>query len=160
MAKLTGWRLVKRRHAEAAFDGEGARMFGGRWNSAGVRVVYASSSLALAALEVLAGIEKTALLAFYSVVSVRFAAHQVESLSPSSLPDHWRRHPPTAATQTIGDRWVAEGRSLVLQVPSALIESESNFLLNPAHPDYAALERSGPAPFEFDPRLVAALRKH
>lgn len=156
---LTAWRIAKTRYAGAAFDGEGARVNGGRWNSVGVRVAYASQSVALAVLEVLAGIEKTSLLPSYSLVSVRFDPAAVEVLTPSALPDNWRGYPAPSDAQRIGDRWVAECRSLVLQVPSAIIEAESNFLLNPAHPAFASIERSAPTAFDIDPRLVAAVRK-
>jgi RES domain-containing protein len=156
---LTAWRIAKTRYADAAFEGEGARVYGGRWNSVGVRVAYASESVALAVLEVLVGIEKTSLLASYSLVSARFSAAAVEVLAAGELPDNWRSYPPPPDTQRIGDRWIAECRSLVLQVPSAIIEAESNFLLNPAHPAFASIERSAPMAFDIAPRLVAAVRK-
>ena len=69
---ITAWRLVKSRHARAAFDGEGARLYGGRWNSPGTRVAYASDSVALAALEVLAHLQSTAVLQAYSLATIRF----------------------------------------------------------------------------------------
>ena len=155
----TAWRLAKTRYADAAFDGEGARVHGGRWNSVGVRVAYASESVALAVLEILAGTGKTSLLSSYSLMSARFSASAVEVLAAGELPGNWRNYPPPPDTQRIGDRWIAECRSLVLRVPSAIIETESNFLLNPLHPAFTSIERSAPMPFDFDPRLVAAVRK-
>ena len=53
MAEIVGWRIVKERHVASAFSGEGARIFEGRWNSAGVRMVYCSEHISLAALEIL-----------------------------------------------------------------------------------------------------------
>ena len=156
---LTAWRIAKTRYASAAFDGEGARVNGGRWNSVGVPVAYASESVALAVLEVLVGIEKTSLLASYSLVSARFSEAGVEVLGADALPDNWRSYPPPPDTQRIGDRWIAERRSLVLQVPSVIIEAESNYLLNPAHPAFASVVRSAPTAFDIDPRLVAGVRK-
>lgn len=155
----TLWRIAKTRYARTAFDGEGARLHGGRWSSAGLRVVYASESIALASLEVMVGLQKSSLLPSYSLVSARVDDAGVEVLSPAALPANWRIHPPAPASQAIGDLWIAERRSLVLKVPSAVIEAESNFLLNPAHPRFASIEISTPTAFAFDPRLLAALRK-
>lgn len=156
---LTAWRIVKTRHASAAFDGEGARLYGGRWSSAGVRVAYASQSVALAALEVLAGLGKLTLLPSYSLISAQFDESELEILPVSSLPADWRAYPAPPELQRIGDKWIAEDRSLALQVPSAIIETEANYLLNPAHASFESVKISAPAPFALDTRLVAALRK-
>lgn len=156
---VTAWRIVKSRYGSTAFDGEGARANGGRWNSAGVRVAYGSGSIALATLEVLVGLQKTGVLASYVLTSAAFDEDSVEVLSPDSLPDNWRRYPAPPEMQVIGDRWVIEHRSLALQVPSAIIAAESNYLLNPAHPDFASVAVSAPVAFAFDERLVASLRK-
>ena len=156
---ITAWRLVKSRHASAAFDGEGARLHGGRWNSRGTRVAYASDSVALAALEVLAHLQSTAVLQAYSLAAIRFPEAQVETLGPASLPSEWRRFPAPPETQAVGDRWVVEGRSLVLRVPSVIVPSASNYLINPAHPKFAATVIERPEPFVFDPRLLKQLRR-
>lgn len=153
------WRIAKTRYANSAFDGEGARLNGGRWSSVGVRVAYASESVALATLEVLVGLQKSSVLASYSLVSAQVDETTVEPLSNASLPGNWRSHPPPPDTQTIGDRWVLERRSLVLKVPSAIIEGESNYLINPAHPDFGAVVISAPTAYAFDTRLIAALKK-
>ena len=152
----SAWRLVKRRHAGAAFDGEGASAYGGRWNSVGVRMVYTSQSAALAALEVLVGVQKAGLLAAYDLIEARFREALVEVIESRQLPEAWWRHPPSAATQALGDRWVREGRSPVLRVPSAVIRTEHNFLLNPVHPDFGSIEIGVAHPFEFDARLGAS----
>ena len=155
---LKAWRIAKTRYANAAFDGEGARLYGGRWSSAGIRVAYASQSVALATLEVLVGLEKISLLPSYSLVSVQFDESDMEVLALSSLPANWRTYPAPPELQMLGDRWIADNRSLVLQVPSAIIETEANYLLNPMHSSFASLTISDALPFEFDPRLVAQLR--
>ncbi len=151
---LTLWRIAKTRHADSAFEGEGARLYGGRWNSVGGRVAYASESIALACLEVLVGLQRSGVLASYSLVSARLDEAIVESLT-ASLPAGWRNHPPSPESQAVGDRWVAERRSAVLRVPSAIIEVESNYLLNPEHPEFGRITISAPVPFAFDARLIA-----
>lgn len=155
---LRAWRIVKRRHAGGAFDGEGARLYGGRWNSPGVPVVYVAESRALAALEILAGLQSRATLDAYVLIEVHFAEALVEDLRPDSIPDGWRTSPPRPETQAIGDRWVREARSPVLRIPSVLIPAESNFVLNPAHPGFGTIEIQDPTSFEFDPRLTGSPR--
>ncbi len=151
---VTAWKLVKTRHAGTTFDGEGARLHGGRWNSAGTPVAYASDSIALATLEVLAHLQASAALQSYSVVSVQFPESQIEVLDIASLPKGWRRFPSPPENQAIGDRWITEGRSLVLRVPSAIVPSANNFLINPLHPAFKSAAVGRPERFAFDPRLL------
>ena len=150
---ITARRLVKSRHAATAFDGEGGRLHGGRWNSRGTRVAYASDSIALAALEVLAHLQSTAVLQAYSLVSLSFPDVSIEVLESGSLPVRWRRFPSPPENHAIGDQWVTEKRSLILQVPSAIIPAAANFLINPSHPEFRKVVIGRPERFAFDPRL-------
>lgn len=151
---IRAWRLVKSRHASTAFDGEGARLHGARWNSPGTLVAYASENVALAVLEVLVHLQASAILDSYSLASVRFPSELIEDLDVSALPGRWRRFPAPRETRAIGDQWVRERRSAVLRVPSVIVSSADNFLLNPAHADFAKATVEPPEPFEFDPRLL------
>ena len=135
---LQAWRIVKRRYADTAFDGEGARLHGGRWNSPGRAVVYASESRALATLEVLTGVQSMAVAPAYVLMGVTFDEEFVGTLLAEDLPDGWNRFPPTPASQHLGDDWLATGRSPVLRVPSVIVPGEFNYLLNPAHPRYVS----------------------
>ena len=148
-----GWRLVKTRFLAGAWDGEGARAAGGRWNSVGVPVVYVASSLSLALVEVLVHLP-AGLLGAYSAVPVSFDDTHVETLPDRDLPADWREVPPPASTRAIGDRFAAEGRSLALRVPSVVVPSESNYVLNPGHPAFASMAIGAAVAFPFDPRLV------
>jgi RES domain-containing protein len=150
----TGWRIVKTKYAAQAFDGEGARLYGGRWNSPGVRMVYTSESLALAALEMLTHLGKSDLLASYSRCAVHFDDSLITSLDRSRLPANWRNYPAPPELQVLGDTWVTRGTSVVLEVPSVLIETESNYLINPLHPDFGSLTIEDVEPFVFDTRLT------
>jgi RES domain-containing protein len=148
------WRLVKAKHAAAAFDGEGARRYGGRWNSPGRPAVYAASSLSLAALEVLVHLEDAGTLSAYCSFRIEFEEGWVERIGAESLPEDWAGDPVPVSTQRIGDAWLLGGTGLLLEVPSAIIRSETTFLLNPAHADFLRLRIEGPEPFHWDPRLV------
>jgi RES domain-containing protein len=96
-------RLVKTRHAATAFDGEGARVFGGRWSSPGTAVVYAGESVAVAMLEILVHVQYPRILNSYSLIKAEFPDTLVEELAV--LPMDWKQSPPPASTQAIGDRW-------------------------------------------------------
>jgi len=148
-----GWRIVKAALAPTAFDGEGARQYGGRWNSPGTAVVYTAQSESLAALELLVHLGSSELLICYSTIPATFDDALVEILDPARLPADWTSAPAPAALQQIGDQWAAAQRSVILRVPSALVPNESLFLVNPAHPDLARVAIGSPTPFQFDPRL-------
>lgn len=133
-------------------SGEGARLFGGRWNEKGVPLVYTSSTLALAVVEILVHVDEVPL----DFVAIRIdipAAVKVESLSPRRLPRDWRDHPAPARLQAAGSEWAQSMRSLAFEVPSAVVPQERNVLLNPLHPDRAALVVHKPERFAFDRRL-------
>lgn len=150
---VAAWRLVKTRHRATAFDGEASREYGGRWNSPGVAVVYLAESLALAALEVLVHLHDAGPLSAYSALPVHFDARLMTSLPRRGLPRGWRASPPPPALRAVGDGWVRGGKSVVLAVPSAVVESERIFLLNPAHPAFRRVPIGLPHPFAMDERL-------
>jgi RES domain-containing protein len=151
---LTAWRILPPHRAMDAFSGEGARLFGGRWNSIGVPMVYAAESKALAALEILVHVDDGSLMENYLCIPIQFDKRWVRSLSFEDLPKEWRRMPPAPSTQSIGSTWALENRSVILEVPSVLIPGESNYLINPRHPNIGKLTMGPPEPFEFDPRLL------
>lgn len=153
--RITAWRIVKRRLARTAFSGEGAKRYGGRWNSSGVAIVYAAESQSLAALEILVHLDCAELLRDYVAIPVSFDSKLVTAVDVSSLPRDWRTYPPPTRVREIGDGWVASGKSVVLQVPSVVVPSEMNFLLNPLHRDFEKLKIERPAQFTFDPRLIS-----
>jgi RES domain-containing protein len=148
------WRIVKERHTEKAFDGEGARLYGGRWNSRGVAVVYASESRALATLEVLAGLQTNSPLPEYVLIPAEFDDSLVFAVGLEELPADWRRNPPPPSTQRLGDDWIATGALVVLKVPSALVPQESNYLFNPRHPAFSEVMIGQPERLAMDPRLI------
>lgn len=151
---LTVWRLVSARHVDQALDGEGARLHGGRWNHPGIPLVYASATLSLATLELFVHLDPEVFPDDLVAVSVRLPAGvEVERLGPSDLPESWRDYPGPQALKDLGSEWQQAGRSPALEVPSAVIPRESNFLINPAHRDVRRFQAGDPEPFSFDPRL-------
>ena len=152
---MDAWRIVKAKHGDDAFSGEGAFRYGGRWNPAGTRLVYVSASLSLATLEILVHLRPGAPFAF-GTFRIHFDDSLLERLDPSDLPDEWREEPPSPSTQSIGDAWARSAHSAVLAVPSAVIPEERNFLLNPAHPDFSKITIDPMRPFALDRRLLDA----
>jgi RES domain-containing protein len=151
---ISAWRIVKAKHQSSAFDGEGARLAGGRWNSPGLAMIYTAQSAALAALEMLVHLESRSLLSSYVLIPCSFQRRLVLRLDRTRLPARWRAHPAVPQLQLLGDAWLKNGLSAVLEVPSVIIRSESNCLLNPVHPDFASIDIGPPEPFDFDVRLV------
>lgn len=149
------FRLCRAQYVKTAFDGEGARRFGGRWNPVGTAVVYCSSSLSLATLEALTGFERAEAPADYVSIEVVIPPDvAIETIDVKRLPRAWREYPSLEVLADIGRDWVESGRSAVLAVPSAVTPSEWNYLLNPAHPDFTKLAIGSPQAFAFDPRLL------
>jgi len=149
----TGWRIIPSEHAANAFDGEGARLNGGRWNSPGVRMVYASEHKSLAALEILVHVNPRRPRP-YTAFSLQWPDSLIERRTLAQMPADWRQSPPGVSTARLGDEWARQSRSAVLAVPSILIPEEWNFLLNPAHPDFGKITIGPPQAFAFDPRLL------
>lgn len=145
---------MKSRYADTAFDGSGARRFGGCWNSPGVAVVYAASTRSLAALEMAVHLDRSMLLSSYVFIRCEFDEGLVTTVAPEKLRSDWHRDPPPTALAEIGDAWARTGTTAVLEVPSAIIEQEKIYLLNPEHLDFIAVKVGIPEPFEFDPRLI------
>ena len=147
---ITTWRIVKPDRASDAFSGKGARLFGGRWNSAGVSLVYTSSTASLAALEILVHLSGDDDLSGFLIFACSFSERLVDEITADELPDDWREDD----VAHFGDTWIKSESSAVLRVPSVIIDSEFNYLLNPAHRDFPKIEVRDPVPFSLDVRLL------
>ena len=121
------WRICPRRYAAAALTGEGAALHGGRWNSRGVRVVYASTSLSLAAIETFVNLDPdfqpSDLASVEGEVPDDLALQRVEE---ASLPARWRQRR-DESLHHFGDEWIRAGRTVALLVPSAPIVANGTF---------------------------------
>jgi RES domain-containing protein len=147
------WRMCAKAHAAKAFSGEGACLYGGRWNPPGVPLVYTSATLSLAAMELYVNVEPEEVPgAFIAIEALVPDGASIETIEAKSLPRGWRRCPAPAALQAIGQRWLEQGDTLLLSVPSVVIPEERNVLVNPNHPEFSRLAIQPPKPFSFDPR--------
>lgn len=151
----SGWRIVKRSFAASAFDGEGARRYGGRWNSPGRPVAYLGGTPAIAALEVLAHNARPKLLTTsFVIIEARIPDEEILELDALALVEGWNDPSDTSQAAAVGDAWLASGASLALRVPSAVLPLETNLLLNVAHARFPEIRIGEPRPFTFDPRLA------
>ena len=151
---VTVWRIVTRRFAASAFSGEGARLYGGRWNRKGVPVVYTAESQSLALLELL--VQDEPLRAQYVMIAAVIPnAVRIERITRAQLPDGWRKPEARENLRHIGGEWFTSGRSAVLAVPSAVVPSETNYLLNPRHRVFARIRIRKPETFSTDLRLLS-----
>jgi RES domain-containing protein len=150
---LTVWRLVTRRFADTAFSGEGARLYGGRWNRKGISMVYTAGSQSLAMLEML--VQDEPLRANYMMIPVSLPDTLIiEHVDANQLPADWRDPATRQQLQTIGSDWATQRNSPVLAVPSAVIPAETNYLINPAHPAFVEIGIGIAQPFITDLRLI------
>lgn len=146
------WRLLAARLADSAFSGDGARLYGGRWNRKGVAMVYTAGSQSLAMLEML--VQDQPLRARYVMIPATIPNNlQVERLAADELPADWRDLTARDQLQVIGSDWAKRKSSAVLAVPSSVIPAETNYLLNPLHPSFAKIEIGEPQDFVTDLRL-------
>ena len=150
----SAWRIVRAAHVNSAFTGEGARVYGGRWNSRGTAVIYVSEHESLAALELFVHLTPLSPNDRYRSFRLEWEDKLTEYFPVKRLPPHWNAEPPTFQTMQIGDEWVRAGRSVALAVPSVPSASEMNFLLNPKHPDFKRIKISQPVEYRFDSRLL------
>jgi RES domain-containing protein len=154
------WRIIQRKYAPEAFSGEGSAKYGARWNQKGTAVVYCSESVSLAQLEVLVRTQQAKDLALYVLIEARVPEELIKTLPDEDLPDDWNALPESNSTRELGSKWATDKRSAILGVPSVVIPSEFNFLLNPEHPDFLKIEIGTPKPVGWDPRLLGLLKKN
>ena len=153
MSDLVVFRIVTQRHVADAFTGEGARLFGGRWNPKGVRVIYTASSRALAMLEMLT--QDQPLRAHYVIIPATISASiDIERIAITKLPTDWSEPSQHDALRAAGADWAKRGKAAVLCVPSAVVPSEFNYLLNPEHTDFKRIKIGKAEGIKADSRLL------
>lgn len=150
---MTVYRLTRAVYAATAFDGSRGR---GRWHRQGTPVVYAADAPATALVETLAHAESASLLVEpYVVFRVTLDPERhLLQLPPDELSPDWQAFPWSDGTQALGTLWFETAASVALEVPSAVVPSQRNVLLNPRHPLWKEIVVEGPEPFPIDPRLA------
>jgi len=149
------YRIVKTKHLATAWSGTGAQLYGGRWNPPGKPVVYLATSISLAILEIMVHLQNSVLLQAYTLLSIEVPEEMLPVLDASTLSADWKDPSPPDSTQSLGEEWLLDGESVGLRVPSVIVPSEFNAIMNPLHADFAALlETIETEAMVFDPRLT------
>lgn len=135
----------------ADISGEGARRYGGRWNSKGNAVLYCSCAVSLALLELFIHKASYDEIKTNMLLTIEVPDMPVITLSNTGLKKNWQSD--IEYCRFIGDSWLGSGESLLLKLPSAIITPEYNMLINPAHPGFKKVAVAAALFFEFDARL-------
>lgn len=146
------FRLSKTKFARD-LSGKGAEIAGGRWNSKGVPVIYCGASRALCTTEIAVHTPLGNIPEDYQIISIKIPDTGIYEISESKLPKDWRVFPHSIDTQKIGDQFVRENKHLVMRVPSAVVQGDFNFVINPRHKDFSKVKIQHVQAFEFDTRL-------
>lgn len=147
------YRIVRPEFADTAFDGEGARLFGGRWNEKGTRIVYTSASPSLAAMESFVHMGVDAKSIRHIIIEIDIPDEIVKVCNKFDLPSEWNANPAPEECQEFGSAWVNTQESAVLSIPSIVMEMERNYLINPSHPDFQKITILQKATFTYDQRM-------
>ncbi len=144
------YRLSKKIYANDV-SGKGAEIAGGRWNSKGVAMLYTGQSIALCVAEIAVHIPLGILPVDYCLVHIEIPEDSIVEVK--RMPSNWNVFPHPDDTQKLGDKFIADRKKLVLKVPSAAVQGEFNFLINPRHPDFGKVKVKKVEKFNFDERL-------
>ena len=134
------YRIERQKYLHEVLSGRGAALsFGNRWNSINTHMVYTSGSRSLAILEVLTRVDLFSDLPEDRLIVTIDIQNEtsIEKLEMHTLPARWNSFPPSKITQFIGDNFIRNAASPILQVPSSLVKGEFNYLINPFHADIA-----------------------
>ena len=165
------WRLTSKRYADTAFDGLGTHKKGGRWSPPGAYVVYTSRNLSLCVLEQMVHLDVRHMKGLFVSIPVDLPNGCLMEVIEAEEPitdieedvrvevrnkvthDQWRGDPVNTSTVKLGDAWIKDSKSAILRVPSAIVPSESNFLINVEHSDFRSFKIGEAEEFLFDDRL-------
>jgi RES domain-containing protein len=126
-----------------------------RWNSNGHFMLYSASTRALACLENMVHRRSIGADELFRVTLIEIPDQlRVQKIAKKALPPDWEAYMNYPLCQAMGDAWLKKNKTTVLQVPSAIITEEYNYLINPLHPDFPAIKVRSTEKFSFDERLL------
>jgi len=150
------YRIAKWRYLND-LTGQGAKLYGGRWNREGIPALYSSSHLSLAVLELLANQIRQLVDESYGYIAISIPdSIQAEKVTVEELSQSWRRSEYDESTVDIGSFWLRSESSLLLSVPSAVLKQEINFIINPMHKEFKKLKIVEQSKLELDGRIYNA----
>jgi RES domain-containing protein len=135
-------------------SGRGAELNGGRWNSKGTPMIYTCQSRALCVAEIAVHSPLGIIPKDYFLITIEIPdEYPILYIETHVLPENWLSMPHSHRTQRMGDEFITESKYLVLNVPSAVVQGDINFLINPLHPGIKEIKILNVEPFSFDERL-------
>jgi RES domain-containing protein len=147
------FRLSKSKFARD-LSGRGAEIAGGRWNSKGVPVIYTGDSRALCVAEIAVHTGLGTVPEDYVLVTIEIPDDAlIYEILPEALQPNWKSFPHTGATQVIGDKLLKQNNYLAIKVPSAVVQGDFNYLINPGHKDFNNVTIQKTEAFSFDKRM-------
>lgn len=151
---MNTYRIAKKKYIHNV-SGEGARMYGGRWNKKGTSVLYSAENRSLATVEYLVHIPM-ALLPVDIYIAEIFIPDEIdyEQIKVKNLPAHWSTYPAPLDLTEIGEKWIRNNKTLLLKVPSSVVKNEWNILINPKHELFSEIKITGIELYNFDERLL------
>ncbi|MCC5941364.1 MAG: RES family NAD+ phosphorylase [Balneolaceae bacterium] len=155
MDQATLWRICHKKFIKSAFSGEGARLFGGRFNSEGKAAVYTAGSHSLALLETLVRTKNRDYFQECAVFKAEIPEHSIYKPGLNELPEGWNDLPHGMKSQQFGDEWLTSGLHLAMRLPSVVVPVEYNVVLNPQHPDFPHIKITETEGIPFDSRLFS-----
>ena len=133
-------------------SGTGSKLFGGRWNSVGLAVLYTTQNISLAVLEILVRTDMQTIPISYHLIKIDIPnAIEPQLISSDKLKKDWKND--IGYTQWMGDEFIKSANSLLLKVPSAIVDEENNYVINPKHNDFKKVKIVKVNKFQFDKRL-------
>ena len=148
---MRAYRISAPQYVAVALSGEGAARAGARWNSIGIRMAYAASSVSLAMLEMLVHVDRESVPLNRRILTFEVPDDAIQQLDDP--PEGWDELPYSDSVRLAGDEWIAAGASLALLVPSAVARHESNILIDPNHTRFSDVTLVMDEPLALDPRL-------
>lgn len=147
------FRLAKQKYAKE-LSGKGAAKFGNRWNSKGTEIIYTAESRALAMAEVAVHLTLATLPSDYVMIEIEILDNiNIKKLNLKELDEYWNTHPPRTTTQRIGDDFIDSGNECIMKVPSAVVQGDFNYLINPNHLSFKKIKIVEVTDFPFDKRI-------
>ena len=147
------YRIARKKYADS-LSGEGAKRYGGRWNTIGTPLIYTASSSSLAILEILVHIPVDLLPEDYYLMTISLPENKLgPPIALTDLPPDWKHNPSIKTTRQLGDQFYREAAHLALPIPSAVNELDQNILINPDHPDFDKVTLLDSTPLYLDRRL-------
>lgn len=148
------YRIAKTKYIHD-LSGTGARVYGGRWSKKGIGIIYTSENRALATVEYLVHVPLSLVPGDIGIATLKIPdGITPQEISISGLPANWRDYPAPPELAEIGTRWALANDTLLLRVPSAVVEHECNILINPSHPDMKHVSISQTERYTLDARLL------